>query len=312
MRWLAIGFAVLAGCGMDGGAQCPSTLRPSARSQVNAVVTPATNQIYALGGQTAAGTVDELWRWTFGACGGWARLQLASTPGPRANYAAALDESRHRILYIGGAAQNDVWALDTDRLSFTKLAAVGTPPVAAAAEVAAYDGMHNRVVYAGIETYTLEFGKSDQGDWMFADATSLQAPASGTVDPTRAMLFVLDGAGLHGYSLLTSVWHDVSMHGDVPPAGARLLWDGTGKQLVAVGDGVFAGPPDASGGSVGFTRMATTGDPPARADFAAAISGDVLWIFGGATAAGCILDDLWTMDLNSGAWTNVWPATTCL
>jgi hypothetical protein len=303
---------VVAGCGVDGGGTCPSMLRPSARSQATAVLTPATNQIYVYGGQGATGPLEDLWRWSFGSCGGWTSLTLPSSPGPRADQAAAFDDSRHRILYVGGAAQNDVWALDTDRLTFTKLFPAGTAPVVSANAIAGYDRMHDRLVLAGIPTDTLDFANSDQGTWTFADQTSVLAPASGVVDPTRATLFVLDAKGLHGFSFTTGVWHDVSMRGDLPPAGARLLWDDTGRQLVAVADGVFVGAPDGNGNLVSFTALATSGAPPARTDFAAALSGDTLWIFGGATASGCILDDLWTLNLGSAAWTSVWPATTCL
>jgi hypothetical protein len=311
MRWIAA-LLLVAGCGVQGPPrQCPSPLRAPARSQVTPVLVPTTNQVYVLGGQSATGPLDELWRWSFGSCGGWERLTLASSPGPRAGYAAAFDDSRHRIVYIGGGGTNDVWALDTDRLTFTKLAPTGTPPVAAVDELAAYDAMHDRIIYAGVESWTLDFSGSEQGQWIFADPFTVQPPAASTVDPTRSLFLVLDAVGLHGYSLLTSTWRDLTVHGDVPPAGARLVWDSAGKQLIAVADGTFIGALDANGNSATFTAMATTGDPPARTGFALAISGDQLWLFGGVTAAGCPLDDVWTLDLSSGAWSNVWPATTC-
>lgn len=323
MRLVVAAVALVAAasaCTKTGPQMCPSLERPSARSAVDAVLVADTNQIYALGGQGAELPIDELWRYSFGACGGWTRLVLASSPGPRANYAAAFDDMRSRILYIGGASAgpdgggpiNDVWALDTNRLTFTRLATVGNPPPVAAAEVAAYDAMHDRVVYAGIETYTLEFGGSDQGQWVFTDATSLRAPASGVLDPVRSLLLVLDPGGLHGFSLLTSTWHDLAVAGDVPQPGAELAWDARGGQLVAVADGVTIGELDANGSAVGFTALATTNAPPPRRSFALAISGAQLWLSGGVTAAGCTLDDLWTLDLDSAAWTNVWPATTCL
>jgi len=306
----------LAACTKTGPQACPSLERPSARSQVDAVLVPDTNQIYALGGAGPQLPLDELWRYSFGACGGWTRLVLPSSPGARANYAATLDSMRSRIIYLGGGGSptNDVWALDTNRLTFTKLAAVGTPPVQAASEVAAYDVQHDRVVYAGIETYALEFGGSEQGQWVFVDGTSLQAPAYGVLDPTRALMLVLDVAGLHGFSFLLSTWRDLTMSGDVPPAGAELLWDDAAAQLLAVAsDGsVYRGSLDANGSSAVFTAVSTTNAPPPRRAFAVAVSGTTLWLSGGLTPSGCTLDDLWTLDLDSLAWTNVWPATTCM
>ncbi|HWE28531.1 MAG TPA: kelch repeat-containing protein [Polyangia bacterium] len=312
---IAAALAVLApACTKTGPQQCPSLERPSARSHVGAVLVPATNEIYALGGQGAQLPLDELWRYSFGACGGWTRLVLASSPGPRANYAAALDDMRSRIIFIGGGTINDVWSLDTDRLTFTKLAAVGTPPPVAASEVAVYDAMHDRVVYAGIETYGLEFGGSDQGQWVFVDPMSLKAPASGALDPTRSLLVAYDSAGLHGFDLLTSTWHDIAIGiNGAPPVTAELVWDDAGSQLLAVAaDSVYTVALDANGTVAAFTPLATTNAPPPRTSFAVAVSGTTLWLSGGVTAAGCTLDDLWTLDLDTAAWTNVWPATTCL
>ena len=318
MRLASVAAAALAlaACTKTGPQQCPSLERPSARSQVDAVLDPSTNQIYALGGLGPQLPFDELWRYSFGACGGWTRLALASSPGPRANYAAALDTMRSRIVYIGGSqtSSNDVWALDTTRLTFTKLAAVGTPPVTAASEVAAYDAMHDRIVFAGIETFTLELGGSDQGQWVFADPTSLLAPASGAVDPTRSLLVAYDKNGLHGFSLLTSTWHDIAIAATgAPPLPAELVWYDGGQSLVAVAaDSVSTIAFDATATTATFTPLATTNAPPPRTAFAVAISGTLLWLSGGVTAAGCALDDLWTLDLGSAAWTNVWPATTCM
>ena len=312
--WAAlVPLAAVAACTTTGPQQCPSLERPSARSQVNPVLVPATNQIYALGGMGQQLPIDDLWRYSFGACGGWSRMVPASSPGPRANYAAAFDDLRTRIVYIGGGTTNDVWALDTDRLTFTNLAAVGTPPPVAASEIAAYDDLHDHIVYAGIETYTLEFDNSDQGQWVFNDATSLQAPASGVVDPTRSMLIAYDRVGLHAFSLLTSTWHDVALPtSGAPPAGAVLTWDANDMRLVAVAaDGVWWLDLDAGATTGSFTPLATTNPPPPRTGFAAAVSGTVLWLSGGVAASGCALDDLWTLDLESGAWSNVWPATTC-
>ncbi len=299
-----------AACTKTGPQQCPSLDRPSARSQVNAVLVPATNQIYALGGQGPQLPLDEMWRYSFGACGGWTRLVLASSPGPRAGYAAAFDTMRDRIVYIGGGALNDVWALDTDRLTFTKLAAVGNAPPVAAAEVAAYDAMHDRIIYAGIETYTLEFGNSDQGEWVFADPMSLMAPASAAVDPTRSLMVVSHVGGLEGWSFLTSSWHHISTLGGGPPA-SPIVWYDAGQELLAVSDDVYAIGMDAAGTGASFTALSTTNRPPPRTGFALAVSGTVLWLSGGVAPSGCTLDDLWTLDLDTLAWTNVWAPTTC-
>ncbi len=312
---LLLACALLAGCTVNGGPiDCPSKQRPSARSGVGAVIIPATNQIYALGGTSALGPVDELWRYTFGACGGWYKLTTASSPGARAHYAVAYDSKRNRIIYIGGdgASTNDVWALDADKLTFTNLAAVGNRPTLAASQVAAYDEQHDRIILAGIATWSLDFGTSDQGLWTPIDTRSLQAPSSVVVDPTRSLMLAFDPGGLHAFSFLTGAWQpDVRMQGDIPTAGAKLVWDAIGKQLLVVDVQLATGQLDATGSSALFTRLPTTNDPPPRADAAVAISGQLLWMFGGVDGNACTRDDLWLLDLSSGAWQNAQPATTC-
>jgi hypothetical protein len=309
MRLAVVACVLAIGCTKTGPQECPSLQHPSARSEVTAVVVPDTNQIYALGGQGAQLPLDELWRYSFGACGGWTRLVLPSSPGPRANYAAALDTKRSRIVYIGGGATNDVWALDTNGLTFTKLAPVGTPPIIAAAEVAAYDADHDRVIYAGVETFALEFGGSDQGKWTFIDGTTIASPSYGAVDPTRSLLFVLNNNGLHGFSFTTGTWRFLPGH---VPNDATLLWDDTTNQLVAIDSQVYLGVLDANGTAVIWKLFPTANTPPLHFSPAVALSGRTVWFSGGANNTGCPLDDLWTLDLDSGAWTNVWPATTCL
>ena len=140
---------------------------------------------------------------------------------------------------------------------------------------------------------------------------SLQAPASGAFEPVRSLLVALDANGLHAFGMLTSAWHDIAIGGDAAPANAQLVWDDAGQRLLAVADGVFACALDANATTATFTQLATTNAPPPRTAFALAVSGTTLWLSGGVTASGCTFDDLWTLDLDSLAWSNVWPATSC-
>ena len=105
---------------------------------------------------------------------------------------------RDRIIYIGGAQPPTTSGRSTPtRSTFTKLATVGTPPVAAASEIATYDAEHDRIVYAGIEHRQRSTSAgSDQGDWTFLDTTlAARAGASGVLDPTRSLLVALDNIG---------------------------------------------------------------------------------------------------------------------
>lgn len=294
MRGLLLVLA--AGCAYRSPLPCPSPLHPPAMSGVTPLLVADTNQIYLYGGA-------QLWRRSFGACGGWQNLTPPSTPTLGTIYAAAFDDKRHRIIYVAG----DVWSLDTNALTFTKLLTVGAPPLGNSG-VAAYDAMHDRLVFVGTFTYSLDFSVSDQGAWTELGASPVLAPATGAIDPTRATLLALDGAGLHAFAFPTSGWHDVAVTGALP-AGARLTWDATRRRMLAVGNGTFVAQLDALATSGSFAQLATTNDPPARTGFGALADGDFVWLYGGTTS--CALDDEWQLDLGRNAWTNLHPATSC-
>jgi hypothetical protein len=313
MRFAFVAVLALAaaGCGKQGPGQCPSQLRPSARDEMTPVYVPTTNQIYLYGGQGSNLPLGDLWRDSLSACMGWDPLTLPTTPGPLTSYAAAYDSMRDRILYFTSSTKT--WSLDTEHLTFSQLATVGGAPGTNGSAVAVYDAEHDRAVVAGIGTNSLDFMSSDQGNWTFLASKSLAPGASGVLDPTRSMLIALDSAGLHGFSLVTNTWQDIAQNGDSqPPApGAELAWDDGVKSVVAIADGAWTGTLDANTTIMTWAKLPTTGDPPPRTDFGLTVSGDELFLFGGADAKGCILDDEWTLDLRGLGWTNVWPATTC-
>lgn len=314
MRVVLVAVIALAatGCPKQGTGQCPSQQRPSARKSMTPIFVSTTNQIYLYGGQGPTFALGDLWRYSLSACMGWDELSPSPTPSPGqlASYAAAYDTMRDRIIYL---TPNSTWALDTDHLTFSQLATVGSQPGTNGSAIAAYDAEHDRIVVAGIGTASLDFSMSDQGDWTFLATSSLAPGAAGVLDPTRGLLVALDSMGLHGFSLLTNTWHDIAQGGDPPPAtGAALAWDDGVKSVVAIADGAWSGTLDANASTMTWAKLPTTGDPPPRTQFGITVSGDELWLSGGADANNCIFDDLWTLDLRGLAWTNVWPATTCL
>ena len=304
-------LALAAGCGKQGTGQCPSQQRPSARKSMTPVFVSTTNQIYLYGGQGSNFALGDLWRYSLSACMGWNELSPSPMPSPGqlASYAAAFDSMRDRIIYVAPGA---TWTLDTDSLTFSQLTTVGSQPGTNGSSVAVYDAEHDRVVVAGVGTVSLDFSMSDQGNWTFLSSSSLGPGASGVLDPTRSLLLALDNAGLHGFSLLTNTWQDILQGGTPPPStGAQLAFDAGVNSVVAIADSAWSGTLDANATTMTWAKLPTTGDPPPRTQFGLAVSGDELWLSGGADANNCILDDLWTFDLRANAWTNVWPATTC-
>ena len=303
----ALAALVVAGCTRRGPDECPTT-RPSPRAALTAVRAPTTNQLYVYGGALPSGATAasaELWRYSFGACGGWLRLDAAAPPGPLAGYAAAFDDKRRRIIYVGGAA-NDAWALDSDAITWKKLAPVGRPPVPS-------DGERDRLVVGAVGTYTLDFSASADGTWQ---ATTFPAGggAVAALDPTRGQILTIAPSGMSGFVLATGVTHVVSSSGDVPSDvdGAALAFDAQLARLVLLGGSdVYAIDLDGNGTSARFTRIATTGPaPPPRRDAAFAISGGLGVVFAGATPSGCVLDDLWYL-ADERQWSAQAMATTC-
>lgn len=308
MRWLALLLAA-GGCTRSGPPSiCPSPLHPSARSDTQPILVADTNQIYVYGGN---GGGSELWRRSFGSCGGWQQLTPAQTPEPFLFYAAAFDDSRHRIVYIGyrqGGGTSEAWALDTDHLAFTKLVTVGTAPTDAATAV--YDRMHDRVIAVGALTYALDFSGSSQGAWSTLGASSGSSRAAAGFDPVRQLLLLYDGTDVYAFALFTSRWQTVSLPPTGNPRGeTRLTWDAVGQRTLAVADATYALALDGNATLGSFAQLSPEA-PPARAGAAVVADGDSVWLFGGRSGA-CLFDDEWQFGLVDKRWTTLHPATAC-
>jgi hypothetical protein len=332
--------AVACGCGSSGSG-CPKSARPPGRSSFSAILSPDTQQVYVLDGDGAPGKpTSDLWRYGFGGgCNAWQSLTPSTAaPSARAGYAAAGDAMRARIVFTGGVdtdgnALLDTWALDTNALTFTKLTTVGNLPLPRPGRAAAYDALADRLLLVGDLAYELDFAASPQGRWQPIAATGTPPPArsdfASTVDPTRSLVVMFGGTRDFGglsnevfaYDFLVNRWQAVAVSGDVPTArsGARMEWDAQDKLLLVFGGSDAGGAQndlytlqlDGNGMTGKFSRVVRPGTaPPARTDFGMAVSGDTLWIFGGAGKCGQ-LDDVWILLLDGGAWRNVLMQSSC-
>jgi hypothetical protein len=285
--------------------------------------------IYVFGGDTSAtAAANDTWRFIFdGACPSWVQLPAPTDAPPmQAPYGSALDDMRDRILYQFGSV---VWALDPDSATWTKLATVGNviPPTSGAAF---YDGNADRLLVFGNASAELDFAGSDQGVWQTIPATAPAADSfAATIDPTRAIVVVFGGNDFSGhpqaelarFDLVADTWSTIAQSGDVPSArtGAVLAYDANDKLLLLFGGSDAAGAKndlyslqlDGNGVNGKWTRISRPGtQPPARSGHAMTVDGDQLWLFGGSGACG-FLDDLWTLPLDGGSWTNVEPQSAC-
>lgn len=340
---LSISLSV-AGCGASHSTNtCPTSARPPARSDFDAILTPDTNSIYVFGGDSNKNAVpdNDLWRYPLdGSCVSWQQLSPSTaSPKARGSYAAALDATRNRIIYVGGLDNDgngliDSWALDTDALQFSQLLTVGTMPLPRGGRAAAYDSMADRLLLLGDLAYQLDFSGSDQGVWSAISAGGDTPPSArldfaSAVDPTRSFVLMFGGNvdfdgmtnELWAFDFLLNSWHIIASTGDVPTAraGARMQWDAQDKILLVFGgsdangaqNDLYSVQLDGNGVNAIWTRVSRAGtQPPARSDFDMVISGDLLWLFGGSGACGQ-LDDVWTLPLDGGSWSDVMAQSHC-
>jgi hypothetical protein len=312
-------IALVAGCGVHGSEICP-TSGPSPRAFATAVLVPSYNEVYLYGGTTGmtlAGSSidsDELWRYSFGACSAWVKVVPTGTsPGGLSRYAAALDTKRNRILYVGGPT-NETWSLDISKLTWTKLLTAGLPPSASQQPWAIYDADDDQLIVGSVFATPLAFADSDNGNWAAPLQFDAALGSAAAIDPTRDQIFTWNGDKMSSYSLNRAVGADVTYRGTQSASFVDGMgWDMQQKRLLALSGGaVYAiDGTDALGTMATSTLLAPTGTPPsARTGAAFAISGAVALIFGGETAAGCLLGDWWYLD-NEASWESRSVATTC-
>jgi hypothetical protein len=302
-------------------AACP-TDRPPARSRAASVLLPATNQVYLYGGRNSSGNFADpeatLWRYHFGACAGWSRTTFdRALDTPDAVTAVAFDSKRNRLIYAG----TSLFALDSDRLTFSHLQPVGTPAVATDRQWAIYDAEHDRVISGGFGAQQLSFAGSSDGQWQpidFLESPALLTTVAAAVDSSRSALYAYDAehGALHVYWLFLDRGADVVTSGDPLPQdlGARLAYDALGERLLLLsGSDVYAlDAADGTGSTLTVRRLTTSGAPlPPRSDAAFVVSGSLGLLFGGVTADRCALDDTWYLS-DETAWSAQAPATTCL
>jgi hypothetical protein len=312
-----------AGCTVQGDGSCG--VHPSARDGATAVFVPTSNEVYLYGGVTAtSGDAGDLWRYSFvGNCnGGWTPLATATHPsGIGAPYAAAFDSQRHRIVYVGFAGPN-VWALDTDSLTWTQLMPTLGPDLHMATfprpTAAVYDAEHDRLLVGPLQ---LRFSGSDQGQWEPLPVGSNHTvqptlTAASALDPVRRAVYALDDAGaLTVYNLLTDTQSAVTLAGDAigSGAGARMAFDTQNQRMVVLAPGaVFSfEATNGDGTTATVTHLAPSGTaPPTRGNAAFALSGPLGLVFGGITPVACRLDDTWYL-VDEKQWQTRAVATTC-
>lgn len=232
---------------------------------------------YLFGGRSGSTVYRDLWRYDLDA-DRWQRLTPSgSAPGARFGHAAVWVDGVGLVVWAGQSGSSffaDLWAYDPGSTAWRKLPSTGAIPEARYGSCAVErDGR-----------MWISHGFTDRG--RFSD--------------TRAYDFAAD------------TWTDETPGGDVPVErclhdclwasdGRLLLYAGQTNGAPALGD-LWAFDPAAAT----WTELAKP-EPPARQLYAAATSGGLAWVFGGAGTKRQKLGDLWTLDLTTLVWRAVAP-----
>jgi hypothetical protein len=268
---------------------------PPVRAAAAVGLDPTDGRLLLFGGRAGGGAdvlLADLWA-RDRATDTWELLADGSAPDappPMAGATLLSDAAGGQVLLVGGTAQagagrapgRDVWAWRPATGSWARI----TPASAAPAELAAVDA-----AAFDPETRTLwAWGRTAE------DGGALARLALSEEPPT---------------------WAAVTPAGLPALIGAALIWDGAGARLLAVAgvgaDGVprattVVVPLDRPGGApTAASLLAAAPLPPPRSGHAAALDADRgrLLVVGGRDADGTALDDAWTLDLDTLAWTTL-------
>lgn len=142
------------------------------------------------------GSKNDVWELTLRGVPRWRHITTTGTPPlPRRSAAAIFDPKRNRMVVYGGfdAVQGsdmflaDTWSLELGSSTphWTPLAPVGVTPVGRDATPAAYDPLHDRMIFYGGWSGTYMLGDTQFLEWgdQTSDAT---IDANGTATPTAA------------------------------------------------------------------------------------------------------------------------------
>lgn len=288
--------------GTDAGPVCPAPGEPPrTRGEHMAVLDEDRERLVVYGGNVAVPVmcspvteiVDELWTYDL-RCESWTRVEGSAGPSFRSRSGFVVDTSRGRALLFGGRDRRaatmapyvnlgDVWALDLETLAWTQVTTTGDAPSPRSNPAVAYDAARDRmIVYGG---NTSNSGLSPTG-----------------VDDTYAL------------DLATNTWSAIA--GDGPPPRYAHAYAQTATRFYVFGgtasfDGFLNDTWFFDFATDTWTRITPSGTPPTLR-FGAVLfvheetAGDRLVVATGhdLTAMGN-LNDLWQLDVATGAWTEL-------
>jgi galactose oxidase-like protein len=245
---------------------------PPPREDHTWTVDAASGTAWLFGGRDGAMVHDDLWSYNL-ATDRWTRVEASGdAPAARFGHTGTWVEGVGLVVWSGQSGGDffaDIHAYDPATNRWTRLPDAGSAPEARYGSCAALgpDGrmwISHGFTHAGrfADTRAYDFGT---GAW--ADVTPADA------GPVKRCL------------------HDCLWS----PDGRLVLYAGQTDGVAALGDLWTLDP------AGGWTEAAAP-EPPARQLYALAASGTTGWVFGGRGSDGKVLDDFWTLQLETLAW----------
>ena len=204
---------------------------PLERYGTAAVLDPLQRRLVNFAGFTTAGRFEDVWSLALDTQA-WTEVSTTSDPGPRCLHSASYDANRQRMIIYGGqrggAALDDLWALDLDSFNWTNLAP-GDRPLGRIFATQVYDANNDRVIVFGgnrdrdgVDALTdevLSF-ELDQSSWVDLDLSgetpeAREGSAAIYVGPQDRMI-VFGGNGISGN--FDDVWSLERLSGERPTA----------------------------------------------------------------------------------------------
>ncbi len=327
--------------GSEAWTQIAAGSPPPARRSASLVVDTARNRALLFGGM-GAGNFNDVWALDL-ATDTWSQLTPSgSPPVARFGHAAALDATGDRMLVIGGrSGTGDL--MDVHELSLAgagtwgAIAVLGTPPSPRYFTTYGWDAVNRRLIlqcgYSGTTPQRDMWYLSAAGGptWSQlppdANAGTGRVVGGAVLDIAREELLFYGGTGVAGLTSPAVSVLDVSAAPAWAPSagpepvgpdgrwGGLMAWDHINDRVIAWGGKdhtSYFGDVwvlDQSSLTGEWTRLPVSGPQPAPRTYCAYAVDTVnnrLIIHGGGISTGSLTNELWTLDLAAGTWTQ-WP-----
>jgi hypothetical protein len=288
----------------DVGPTCPepgSTERPAGLGEAFGIMDAKRRKLVFWGGnagipvncQTATDHVDVLWVYDT-VCATFEKIETTGGPGPRARGMTVYDPDRDQMVIFGGryraaasgpyTVYDEVWALDLETYSWTRIETQGPGPAARSNPAGAYNLVAGEMIVFGGNTSGNGLVFSPLNDVWALDLdnhTWRQIPSMGskpearlfhsaTVDSEHNRLYIYGGGGANAWTgpfmgdlwvmnLETGTWENLHNGGPGAPMGRiwpTTTWDKVGQQLL-----LFGGHDD---GMLGNTNDTWSFDPASK------------------------------------------------